>query len=188
MEDINPKVAEKFCQLCNWTYEVWVTHKVLFDSNPNPENNIGRSPYFTDRLSIITQEYVLQQIAKLHDPLPRRRPFSLTIGYIVENGHWGEDRPRIDEITSRLNDLYEKIRPARNKILSHNDLGTVLEDAGLDSFSEGDDDRYFEDLQHLVNKVHERWIGGPFPFNRLAKADALEFLKLLGGTAPTQRA
>lgn len=188
MEDINDVVAKKFCELCDWTYQAWVTHKVLFDSNPNPENSIGRSPYFTDRLAIITQEYALQQIARLHDPWCQRDSVNLTISYIVENGCWGNDKTRIDEIASKLNDLYETIKPARNKILSHNDRDVLLQDAALGSFTEGDDDRYFEDLQCLVNEVHQRWIGGPFPFNDLAKADALEFIDLLGRTPPTGRA
>ena len=179
MEDINDEVAKKFCELCDWTYEVWVTHKVLFDSNSNPENNIGRSPAFTQRLAIITQEYALQQIAKLHDPWYQLGSVNLTIDYIVENGRWGKDKTRIDEVASKLNDLYEAIKLVRNKILSHNDRDVLLQDSALGSFSEGDDDRYFKDLQCLVNEIHGRWIGGPFPFNDLAKADAFEFLELL---------
>ena len=40
---------------CNWAYEVWVTHKCLFDDNPTPEDNIGWHAT-TVRLSTITQE------------------------------------------------------------------------------------------------------------------------------------
>lgn len=179
MPRVCKKTARKFCELCDWTYEVWVTHKYLFDANPTPKNNIGQSPYFTRRLSTITQEYVLHQIAKLHDPWKQGSSINLTISYIVECGCWGARRPHIDEISSRLDGLHKSIRPARNKILSHNDLHAVITNTPLGSFSEGDDDKYFYALQDLVNEVHERWIGGPYPFNTLAIADVQEFLHLL---------
>ena len=179
MPNVSQEAAIKFCELCNWAYESWVTHKCLFDANATPDNNIGRSPYFTQRLAIITQEYALHQIAKLHDPWKQRNSINLTIGYVVECGGWGEHKSQVDQITARLNDLHEAIRPARNKILSHNDLHTAVGNAALGRFAEGDDDSYFDALQDLVDLVHDRWIGGPYPFNDLAVADAHEFLHLL---------
>ena len=54
-----------------------------------------------------------------------------------------------------------------------------MADAALGSFPEGADEEYFAALQALVNEVHEKWVGGPCPFNDLAQADAQEFLALL---------
>ena len=79
MDPISKDIALKFCELCNWVYETWVTHKFLFDENKTPADNIGKSPYFTNRLSIITQEYCLQQIAKLHDPAIQGNSSNLTV-------------------------------------------------------------------------------------------------------------
>jgi len=100
MDSISKDTAIKFCQLCNWAYESWVTHKRLFDDNKLPMNNIGKSPSFTSRLSIITQEYCLQQIAKLHDPAIQRNSLNLTIDYLIRFGEWGERAEDIKSIVT----------------------------------------------------------------------------------------
>ena len=179
MTNFDNKAARKFCELCDWTYEVWVTHKCLFDDNPAPETNIGLSPWFAHRLSVITQEYALLQIAKLHDRGEQRGSKNLTIDYVVKCGDWGAREPVVREMADRLEALSAKIRSARNRILSHNDLDTVMKNATLGDFTEGEDDKYFAVLQELVNTVHDSWVGGPFPFNDIAKADAFEFLSRL---------
>ena len=179
MNSISKDAAVKFCQLCNWTYETWVTHRLLFDLNKTPESNIGKAAHFSSRLAIITQEYCLQQIAKLHDPAIQKNSLNLTIDYIVRFGEWDERRGHIEGIHAKLLNLWERLKPARNKVLAHNDLETFMADAPLGSFPERADDEYFEALQALVNEVHERWVGGPYPFNDLAGADANEFLALL---------
>src|SRR6266705_6778587 len=55
-------------QVCHWTYEAWITHRVLFDDNPNGEE-LRHSKYgpLLGRLSNITADYALLQLAKLHD-------------------------------------------------------------------------------------------------------------------------
>ena len=183
---VDEKIAIRFCELCNWTYEVWVTHKCLFDDNAEPSNNIGRLPYFTSRLATITQEYALHQIAKLHDPWKQRKDINLTISYIVECDAWDEQKPIVEEIAARLDELHQHILPARNRILSHHDFDTTIRNATLGSFPADADDNYFASLQELVDAVHGRWIGGPYPFPEFAKTDALEFLRLLERIPPNR--
>ena len=179
MDPISKDAALKFCNLCDWVYETWVTHKLLFDENKSPEKNIGKSAAFTTRLSIITQEYGLLQITKLHDPAIQRNSFNLTIDYMVRYGEWGERGADIERIHAKLLTLWERLKPARNKALAHNDLEALMADIPLGAFKEGADDEYFETLQALVNEVHEKWVGGPYTFNDLAKNDVIEFLSLL---------
>lgn len=179
MDPISKDIAIKFCGLCNWVYETWVTHKFLFDENKTSENNIKKCAAFTSRLSIITQEYSLQQIAKLHDPAIQGNSLNLTVDYMVRFGEWGERRDDIERIHAKLLDLWSRLKPARNKALAHNDLETLMADTALGSFPEGADNEYFDALQALVNEVHEKWVGGPYPFNDLAQADVKEFLALL---------
>ena len=173
------EIALKFCEQCNWVYETWKTHKTLFDNNDNKENNIGRCGYFTNRLSIVTQEYSLQQIAKLHDRAIQNGSTNLTVNYVISFGDWSEQKEELERMVTRLNILKERIIPARNKILSHNDLDTILADRPLGGFPEGEDEDYFRTLQDFVNVVHDRWFGGPYPFNDLTEADVHEFLYLL---------
>ena len=179
MTPISKEAALKFCELCNWAYEVWVTHKFLFDENKNPEANIGKSKYFTSRLSIITQEYGLLQVAKLHDPAILRSSINLTIEYLVRFGDWGSKEMAIKKLESNLSDLWQYLKLARNKALAHHDLLTLMKNDTLGAFPQGTDDKYFEVLQAFVNEVHEKWIGGPYPFNDLAIVDVQEFIDLI---------
>ena len=179
MNSVSSAAAAEFCKACNWAYECWVTHKRLFDENKKFETTIGRAPYFADRLLTITQEYSLLQICKLHDPAIQGGTINITLDYIVRFCNWGGDVERINGHVERLTSLFEQLKSARNKVLAHNDLQAAMESATLGEFPEGLDDAYFSTLQELVNVVHERFVGGIFPFNDLAAADVDEFLHLL---------
>lgn len=176
---MNAEIALRFCQVCSWAYECWITHTVLFDNNETPETNIGKCAEFTSRLSTITQEYTLQQIAKLHDRATLNNSKNLSINYIVEFGKWEDKQEQIEEIVRRLDELKDRIIPARNKILSHNDLETILADVPLGAFPAGADRDYFVALQELASEVHGKWVGGPCIFPDFAEADARKFLSLL---------
>lgn len=180
MNPLSDQVAKKFCELCNWAYEVWCTHRKLFDDNTFQEQTIGKSTYFTNRLSIITQEYCLQQIVKLHDRAIMRDSINLTIDFIKRFGEWDDDeKEKVASICDRLNVLFNKIKTARNKVIAHNDLETLIQGETLGDFPENLDRQYFQALQELADIVHSKWIGGPYPFNDLAEADVEEFLALM---------
>lgn len=179
MDPITRDIALKFCELCDWVYESWVTHKLLFDDNNRTEQNIEKALAFANRLATITQEYCLQQIAKLHDPAVQGDSVNLTIDYMVRFGEWGERSADIEMINADLLRLWECLEPARNKALAHNDLEKLMDGAPLGAFPKGMDDQYFVALQALVSNVHEKWFGDPFPFNDLAKNDVMEFLGVL---------
>jgi hypothetical protein len=181
MNPISPDVAKQFCELCNWAYECWVTHKRLFDENTRTETTIAKARYFTARLSVITQEYSLLQICKLHDPAIQKGAINITIDYVVRFGDWGLAAERINDMVLRLTGLFEKLKSARNKVLAHNDLEAILGATSLGAFPDGLDDKYFSALQELANAVHEKWLDGPYPFNDLAGADVDEFLHVLEG-------
>ena len=185
MDTITPDLARKFCELCNWAYECWTTHKKLFDQNPSPEQTLGKAAYFHDRLSTIIQEYSLLQICKLHDPAVQGKSLSLTIDYMIRFADWGLDEENITRLSSNLAVLYGKIAQARNKLIAHNDLEIIAQEKPLGVFAEGLDDEYFAQLQELVNCISNKWLDGPYPFNDLAGADAMEFLTVLDESQKT---
>lgn len=176
---VSKDIAIEFCKLSDWAYECWITHRNLFDDNRDHENTIGKSKYFTQRLSIITQEYCLLQISKLHDPAIMRNSLNLTIEYIVRFGCWGQDEKKVSSLQNQLSGLWSNIKVARNKSLAHNDLETIMNNAAHGQFTKDLDVKYFEALQELVNMVHEKWHSEPYPFNDLAQADVEEFLNVL---------
>ena len=177
---MNGEIALLFCEACCWAYQAWVTHKCLFDQNDKKADTIGKAIAFTNRLSTITQEYSLQQIAKLHDPAKQRGGLNVSVDFVVKFGDWGDKDAEIKEIEARLLELWEHLKSARNKVLAHNDLEALLANEALGKFPEGEDDLYFEALQELVDAVHDRWgDGGPYPFDDIARNDVFEFLSVL---------
>jgi hypothetical protein len=172
MTALSSEVVRRFCEYCGWTYRVWKARKIVFDDNSRVEElSKSRIPYYLEMLSMITQEYSLHQIAMLHDPAVQHGQINLTIEYVVKFGGWDSD------VLNRLNGLKEDldrfagvIRSARNKILSHRDLETILAGKPLGKFEAGADDTYFQKLQEFVDLVHDKTIGGPYP---LAEATVL---------------
>jgi len=171
-------VVEEFYDLCNKAYSDWRILKVLFDDNPNRtrlELTIPGS--VIQRFRELLQESFLLQIAKLHDPAIMQGQAILGIEYVVRFGGWDETIDlKLRALQTELNELAKKIRPARHKILSHNDLETILNHSLLGAFLEKEDENYFVTLQKFFNYVHDDVIGGPKQFGQEASNDAKAFL------------
>ncbi len=132
------------------------------------------------RLSVISQEYSLLQVIKLHDKAVMNGNVTLGIDYVLKYGGWSDSvRSRLEELARKLDGFASQLRDVRNKILSHYDLATILAGAPLGSFAKGEDEKYFEALQEFVNIVYGEVIGGPYPFNNLVKNDIAFFLRTI---------
>ena len=101
-------------------------------------------------------------------------------GFIVELGGWDDETKAILERMRRgLEELSKHLRYVRNKVLAHHDRAAAIAPRVLGEFPEGMDDTYFETLQAFVNLVHDKRIGGPYPFDDLAKVDTEAFVEAL---------
>lgn len=182
MNPISPDVARKFCELCDDAYGCWLMHKRLFDDNDRQETTIKRFIPFANLLWTITHQYVLLQICKLHDPAKQGSSSNITINYILKFGDWGPDRGKIEGMVSRLGVFFKKIKPARHKLIAHNDREALIKSKNLSTFSEGDDVDYFSVLEKLVNEVSQKWLPQKYVFDDLPRADVEEFLHVLEKT------
>jgi hypothetical protein len=181
MHALSASVVEEFCNLCNRAHEVWLNHLELFDNNPRLtelENSIAG--YELERLYIISQEYSLLQVIKLHDKAVMNGNITLGIDYVLKYGGWSDSvRPRLEALEKELDGFASQLRGVRNKILSHYDLATILAGAPLGMFADGADEKYFEALQEFVNIVHDQAVGGPYPFCNLVINDIAYFLRTI---------
>lgn len=178
MQALSASVVVEFCKLCGWAYEAWLNHRELFDRTPRAaELQKSWAGNALARLSVISQEYALLQVVKLHDRAVVSGNVTLGIDYIVTYGGWSDSvRAHLETLATELNAFASRLRDARNKSLSHNDLATIVAGATLGAFANGADDEYFKVLQEFVNTVHEQVVGGPWPFNDLVKNDVAAFL------------
>lgn len=178
MPQLSSTVVEEFCKLCDWAREVWLNHLELFDNNQRAAEltNSFAGEEFA-RLSIISHEYSLLQIVKLHDKAIVNGFATLGIDYVLTYGDWSDSiRDRLQRLANELNGFASQLRDARNKSLSHNDLATIEAGAALGAFDNGADEKYFETLEEFVNTVYGQVVGGPWAFNDLVKGDVAAFL------------
>jgi len=160
-------VVKAFYDVCNQAYASWRIHKILFDNNPRKkELERSEARYALMHFSILSQESLLLQIAKLHDPAIMQGHITLGVEYMVRYGGWDKStETKLQKLQMQLNDLAMKIRPARHKILSHNDLEAILSGAILGNFPDGEDDKYFKTLQEFADIIHNSVIGEALPFS-----------------------
>jgi hypothetical protein len=156
--------------------------KYLFDENPNFEElRKPRCEHFFDRVHKITQEYWLHQLAKLHDPAVQGGPsghINLSVDYIIDYGQWDEKTKKdLVDLRRKMLALAKPIKDARNKILSHNDLATILESRELGGFDPGEDEAYFCCLGQFASIVSETVTGEPFLPDDLVKNDVEAFMQ-----------
>jgi len=150
-------VIDKFCNLCQWAYESWRTRRILFDDKTRSAKlQISRSGKALYRISEIMQDYWILQVSKLHDPASQQGQINLGIDYMIRFGGWDiTTKSKLETLQTQLNELAAKIRQARNKILSHNDLETILNESTLGAFPAEADTEYFKILEEFTNIVCE---------------------------------
>ena len=181
MPALSCRVVEEFCKLCDWSFQVWLNHRELFDDNPRAselQNSMGAEAL--SRLRIISHEYTLHQIAKLHDRAVVSSEVTLGVEYVVKYGGW--DQPvlaKLTELANQLNQFARGLRALRNRALSHNDLAAILSSSVLGEFDKDEDIKYFKTLQEFVNVIHEEVIGGPAPFDDLVRNDVAALMAII---------
>lgn len=174
-------VVEQFCGLCDKAHEYWLNYRELFDNNPRSPDlmeSIAKDEWI--RLSIICHEHSLLQIRKLHDPAVTSGKITLGIDYMLTYGGWSDSvRGDLKMLKTELDGFAYQLQDVRNKILSHNDLATIADEAVLGAFDKDADENYFRALQQFSDIVHDQVVGGPYPFNNLVKNDIAFFLRTI---------
>ena len=167
--------AQAFYDLCQWVFECWIVHSHLFHHLPERLREERNLP-FTDLaetacgrclvgLNEMSRQYVLLQIAKLHDPARLGGNENLSIEYFVKQEAWsGEEASIIEGIYVELEKLYKQIEIVRHKILAHNDRSVYAKDLSLGSFPEGQDEDYFRALAKLCAMIWNKFHKGRGPY------------------------
>jgi hypothetical protein len=181
MHALSASVVRDFYTLCDKAHEYWLNYLELFVNNTRNDElmmSIARPEWI--RLRTICHEHSLLQIVKLHDPVDTNGKYNLGIKYVLAYGGWsGSVRSSLEKLQENLDRFANQLLDARNKILSHNDLATIEANATLGAFADGEDEKYFKDLQEFVDTVHDRVVGGPLPFCNLVKNDIAFFLRTI---------
>ena len=172
MATLPKEVAREFCTACNWAFYCCTYHRALFHSNPREEELAHTAAgHALGRLSLITHEYGLLQILKLHDKPKLGKSTNLGIAYVIERGGWSAStRSKLESLQKQLNAFGKDVLgAARNKAICHNDLDAILAGDPFGGFPDGDDLKYFEALQAFVNIVWLEIANADFPFDEAGR-------------------
>ena len=117
------------------------------------------------------------QVARLHDPEKTNNHTNLVLKLCIKaikpNDH------QMESIHEQLQNIYEEIfKPVRNKLIAHNDLGTILEGKGFSI----PDRKIYDYLKHLKDLVkliekHSDCKGNHQDYDY--KKDTLDFVECL---------
>lgn len=174
-----PPEMEHFYNMCNWAYTCWQMKKYLYDENQNDQlmKTCDFVHFFND-LNDILQEYWILQVCKLHDNEKTCGKENLVIGTILKIFQNNESiHTTLKDKKEKLDQFYDHLKDARNKIISHHDCQTRLDKKTLGSFDEGEDVVYFQELQDFINICFEQYGDSPKPLNDLVRNDIDVFLR-----------
>lgn len=155
-DKIAQEIIKKFCQQIFWIRSVHTTYKELFESEESKRLMEKTARAFFSDLNAIFIEYLLLEFAKITDPAETKGKENFTIDNIIQSIHWP---PEVEQKLKDLNDETKKFRvyiiDARNKLLAHRDKETILSDAILGEFPEGEGERFLTILEEICNITHE---------------------------------
>ncbi len=179
----NPKEDIKiFADHCVFMRSIYLHGKILFeDSTADEKELMSRTAnvFFSD-LNRTFIEYLILQVCKITDPAKH----NLTIAFLLQHYDFSGEPTTL----RRLNELHEKLRafrakllPARNKFISHSDRAAIMAGFALGVATENEWDEFWLNLQDIVCILHEKVVGGPaFYINGVAMlSDAHGLLKAL---------
>ncbi len=180
MNEYQEKV-KSFCNECVWAWAVYEQYSKLYEQGKPRLDLLEKiaSTFFSD-LHMIMKGYLLAQICKLTDPAKTSGNFNLTTNYLIEYLPWPQNvKEELQSISLKLNSFRKYIVDARNKILAHNDLNTIIEDNTLGAFPVGEEKAFWDNLQSFVNVAYGHYFGGIFPIDTTAIADADDLIEEL---------
>jgi hypothetical protein len=96
---------------------------------------------------------------------------------MIEYGQWDtKTKSQLLELRDKMMVFERKLRKARNKLLSHNDLSTILQTHDLGDFDKDDDTEYFHHLCKFASIVREAILSERFLYDDLVRNDVDIFM------------
>ena len=175
-----------FIDNCVFARSVYLHGLALFEQSTDRDKQRMSSTagtLFGDLWQVIG-EYVILQVCKMTDSARDfRGNDNHTVAFLLQHYDFSSDpglQERLTSLRAQLEAFGAKLRPARNKLISHADRRARLEGKPLGGVAEGDWDQFWLDLQDFVCLIHRRIHGFPFYVNGVAMlTDADGLLKAL---------
>jgi hypothetical protein len=167
--------VEKFFNICDDVHMCYMHYRALFELDDHRAVFAMTVPIFLRDISRVLVKNLILEVCKLGDPVCQRGNKNLSIDFLVNYSDFSTAPAEFDLIKHRakkLKDFIAKLKPARNKLLSHWDRQTVSSDKVLGAADTDEWERFWLDLKAFVAMLCEQYLGGSIPFGGGAYHDA----------------
>ena len=150
---VNRNDVCRLTKFCASSYIKYCTYKVLFEGSDRHRRDYGRiAPFTLEDIATALKEHVILQVCKLADPLgDHRGNENLSIQFFIEHSDVGDQSIRLKSAGNRLAKFGTKLKPARDKIISHFDRKTTYDGEPLGGAPDNEWERYWNDLKEFVD-------------------------------------
>lgn len=177
--------VERLLTICGDARAIYMHYRTLFEPD-NPHHTVfsATAPIFFGDINLMFVKYIVLEACKLGDPAEDfRGNENLSVDFFVKHSDFSTASAQFDDLkfrASRLHAFITKLKPARDKSISHLDRATIS--SGVRGLGGADTDEwnsFWLDLQAFVKILCERYLGEPICFNGGANSDADWLVEML---------
>src|SRR5579864_4384963 len=189
---------KNFCVLMRGTYE----HIRKLSDDEGGRNLLHRAaPIFFGDLNRILIEMLILEVCRITDPASAGKFDNHTVEFLAKNADFSsapESAARLRELCDAINMFRDKLKPARDKRISHLNRQTVRDRITLGAASDGEWNNFWLNLQEFLSIIYERYVGSPMKLNDVGLLSDIDglfkqlrngayFDKMLHGADPVAR-
>jgi hypothetical protein len=168
-----------FTEHCIFMRSVFLHEKTIYKDLEREEFEriiTSRMPSFFGDLGSVLHQFLIVEACKITDPAKgpatkgsSERPDNHTIEFLLAHYDLSPAaEKRLTPLRDSINRFRKKVKVYRNKLGSHSDREAVLSGKPLTDIDPADWDRFWTDLDELVNILHEEILGEPLHINDIS--------------------
>jgi hypothetical protein len=155
-----------FADYCVYVRSVYMHGKTLFEIDQADKDMLAETaPVFFGDLNKVLIEYAILQVCKITDPAKDfRGNENHTTSFFVTAADFSlepDKGRRLAELHASMDRLREKLKPARDKVISHLDRNAALSKPIIGAASEDEWSQFWRDLDEFVAILYQKYVSDP---------------------------
>jgi AbiU2 len=156
-----------FFHYCVYVRSVYMHGRTLFETADQADKDrlTNAAPVFFGDLNKILVEYVILQICKITDPAKDvRGSYNHTIEFFLTESDFATEpakAQRLAQLHKSMQTIRSKVKPARDKLISHLDRDVLRAGTVLGVAPEHEWERFWRDLDEFVAVLYQKYVSDP---------------------------
>lgn len=157
---ITAKEVQAFVDACVLMKSTHSHFQMLFGLSREEDFKLldGIAPIFFGDLSALLKEKLILQVCVITDPERTSGKENHTIKFFINNADFSNDPSKLAklrDLSDAIHVFRDKVKPARDKIISHRDRQTILDRKSLGAASEKEWEQFWENLDQFIAILSE---------------------------------